>query len=177
MARSISLEPTYNMSPDALVDTPATPGELFETNNGMTAYRFVKFDNGSGNVAAAAGNICYWQDRSKGIVTSDESDTTTDSEADAGNVAGVFQATITDGHYCMILVRGQDTLNTNGDDDIAKGDAIIPTTTDGVVDSIPKAATNDGGADAPIYFWKVIGTALADDVDADDTVSALVTID
>jgi len=177
MARLVFPEPTETWDPDALAQTLATPGELFVTDNGMAHYRYVKFSSGGDSVAAVDGNICYWQDRSKGIVTSDEDDSTTGSEADAGNVAGVFQSAPSDGHHCMILVRGEDTLNTNGDDDIAKGDAIIPCATDGVVDSIPKAATNDGGGDAPAYFWRPIGVATAADTDADDTVTAYVFIE
>lgn len=73
------------------------------------AYKWVLFNNGSGNVAAVAGNVAYYyQDDgyALGIVTSDLSDSV--------NIgAGVFQSAPADGEYCWLQVRGSATLTTS----------------------------------------------------------------
>lgn len=69
-------------------------------------YRYVRFDNGAGNVAAAAGAVCY-----RGItsvttsghfwrVTSDVSD------VDAAFAAGIFVSVIADAGYGWIQTKG-----------------------------------------------------------------------
>lgn len=122
-------------------------------------YRYVKFDNGSGNVASVDGKLAYhfadtvadyW------TVTMDVSDT------DRNKVCGVFTAVIADGGFGWLQTKGPDTVTTNGDDDIAEGDAIIASAAgDGTCDSTAQdtAPTN-----------RVVGWALADDVNGSDTV-------
>ncbi len=92
-------------------------------------YRFVKFDNGSGNVASVAGNLAYWT-ATTGQVTSDESDSSVP--------AGIFQAVIADASYGWIQTSGPATVNNEGTD-IALGAQIIASTTDGKVTSIVAA--------------------------------------
>lgn len=75
------------------------------------AYKFVQFDNGAGDVAAVAGNVCYYYAPSgtsagaTNVVTSDLSDS-------AGLGAGVFQSVPADQEYCWIQVKGTATLTT-----------------------------------------------------------------
>jgi len=138
-----------------------TPGESVEIvdSTGLKRYKYIKFDNGSGNVAAAAGNLAYYFDKTDfdGItVTSDVSDT------DKNLVAGVLQAVLTDQYYGWIQTWGYyATVKTNADDDIAAGDAIIGDG-DGTCNSTAQdtAPTN-----------RVVGWAVADDVNDDDTVA------
>lgn len=138
-----------------------TPGEMIEIvdSEGLKRYQYVEYDNGSAPIAAAADNICYYLDGSDWdgyTVTSDVSDT------QENLVAGVLMAAIADGSYGWIQTFGySEDVATNGDDDISAGDAIIPVG-DGTIDSV------DAGT-APTY--KVVGWAVADDVDADDTVA------
>jgi hypothetical protein len=124
-------------------------------------YRFVKFDNGSGNVASAANGVAYWLGTTVGTVTMDVSD------ADVNSVAGVFQAVIADAGYGWIQTRGLCTVATNGDDNIAAYDAIIGVG-DGTCDSVAQdtAPTN-----------KVLGWAHAADSDSANTVVAFLVLD
>jgi hypothetical protein len=69
-------------------------------------YRYVRFDNGVGNVAPVVGGPAYWMDSSAGRVTSDK----TSSEAGAAigdGVAGVFlTAVITDLNFTFLQTDG-----------------------------------------------------------------------
>jgi hypothetical protein len=79
-------------------------GILYRHSNGKL-YRYVKFDNGSGNVASAAGGAAYWlYAPAAGVytVTSDESD----GVGLANGVAGVFGGVVTDQYYCFVQVGG-----------------------------------------------------------------------
>lgn len=78
----------------------------FENGN---VYKWVKFNNGTGNVAAVNGNACYYHgdngyDDSE--VTSDLTDATT-----LPIVAGTFQSVPADAEYCWILVKGYEIAN------------------------------------------------------------------
>jgi len=126
-------------------------------------YRYRQFDNGSGDVAAVSGNLAYFIDN--GLkVTMDVSDT------DRNLVAGVFISVPADAAYCWVQTGGRHaTVKTNGDDDVAKGDAIIASAAgDGTADSTAQdtAPTNH-----------VVGWALAADVDANNTVDTYLTLD
>lgn len=133
-------------------------------------YRFVKFDNGTGNVAAVAGNLAYWTSTT-GQVTSDESDSSVP--------AGFFQAVIADGGYGWIQVRGPATVNTAGDDDIAAGGILYATTTDGTVENIDATIfTTTAATLAQIQrCLRIVGYALAADSDANNNVAAFITIE
>jgi hypothetical protein len=104
------------------------PVHTIREEDGKT-YRYVKFDNGAGNVAAVAGNLCYWTATS-GTVTSDESDSSIP--------AGIFMAVLTDGSWGWIQTRGLATVNNEGTD-IALGAAMIASSTDGKATSIVAA--------------------------------------
>lgn len=71
-------------------------------------YKFVEFDNGTGNVAAVAGNVCYYVSE-----TGAETFTVTSDLSDSDNVgAGMFMSVPADGEYCWIQVAGPATLTT-----------------------------------------------------------------
>ena len=93
-------------------------------------YKWVRYQNGAGNVAAAAGRVCYYRGAggaAAGNVTSDLSDS-----LQIG--AGVLQAAIPDGEYGWIQIKGPATLSiglTAG----ANGNALTPIgATDGTLD-------------------------------------------
>jgi len=147
---------------DQVTDTytyQAFPLGLYREEDGK-GYRFVKYDNGSGDVASVAGNLAYRINDTTTLadvweVTMDVSDTS------RNKVCGVFAAVIADGSYGWIQTKGACTVNTNGDDDIAEGDAVISANADGTADSV-LAGT------APTH--KVVGFAQAADVDGSNTV-------
>lgn len=133
-------------------------------------YRFVQFDNGSGNVAAVAGNLVYWTATS-GLVCSDESDWTVP--------AGFLQGVIADQGYGWIQVRGLATINTSGDDDIALGGILYATTTDGKVENIDATIFTTTAATLAQFqrAMRVVGYAVAVDTDAANTVPAYLTLE
>lgn len=143
------------------------PGEVFEVvdSTGRKKYKYVNFDNGSGNLTLAAGNLVYFLDGSDFdgyTVTSDVSDT------DINQAAGVALGAITDAYYGFVQTWGYySAVVTNGDDDIAASDALIGGG-DGTVNSTAQdtAPTN-----------KVVGWAVAADVDASNTVAAYITLE
>lgn len=109
-------------------------------------WRLVQFDNGVGNVAAAAGHVAYWKNRASAIVTSDESD----GEGLLQGFAGVFQVAVTDQYYCFVQIGGYVT-NFLTDGSVAKGGALILTTSDGAITSQAAGSVNTvafGYADA-----------------------------
>ncbi len=135
---------------------------LYREEDGK-GYRYVRFETGTGAVAAVAGNLCYW--------TGTTYDVTMDvSDSDRNLVAGVLLSVIADEGYGWIQTWGpHPTVKTNADDDIAKGDAIIASAAgDGTCDSTAQDT-------APIC--RVVGWAQADDVNADDTVATFLTLE
>ncbi len=96
-------------------------GDIYTAHDGKV-YKFVKYDSGTGPVAAVAGNVAYYYtlDGYKNVtVTSDLSDS-----IEIG--AGVLQAAPGDGEYCWIQIKGAATLTTapSGGTD---GDPLTPT--------------------------------------------------
>lgn len=129
-------------------------------SEGRKEYEYVKFDSGTGNLTPAAGLVAYYLDGAD----ADNSTVTTDvSDTDINHVAGVMLSAPSDGYYCFIQKKGYyAAVKTNADDDIAAGDALIGGG-DGTCNSTAQntAPTN-----------KVLGWAVAADVDASDTVAA-----
>jgi hypothetical protein len=123
---------TVNIAPAATIGAlnvaqlanPGDLGKVFESEGKW--YRVVKFDNGTGNVAAAVGNAAYWYDRDDFVVTSDYSD----SEGEPNNVAGGFTAVVTDGNYCVVQMGGTQT-SVNVESSAAAGDQLSGSSTDG----------------------------------------------
>ncbi len=82
-------------------------GDLYAAQDGRI-YKFVLFNNGSGNVAAVAGNVCYYL-----AETGAETWTVTSDLSDSSYVgAGVFQSVPADGEYCWVQVKGPATITT-----------------------------------------------------------------
>lgn len=80
-------------------------GDLYFAHDGKV-YKFVLFNDGSGNVAAVVGNVCYYLAET-GAATS----TVTSDLSDSSYVgAGVFQSVPADGEYCWIQVKGPATI-------------------------------------------------------------------
>ena len=136
----------------------------YDTTNGWRKWKYVKFDNGAGNVASVANMVVGQKvsDLTGNTVTNDESD------SDLNLVAGVMPVAMTDLYYGWMQIGGYNSaVITNGDDDIAQNDAIIGSTTDGVCNSVAAntAPTN-----------KVLGWAVADDVNANNTVAVMITV-
>lgn len=124
---------------------------------GWWAVRFVQFLNA---VAYLAGHVVQFCDAARTTVTND---VTGGATATTGCAAGVVLMVQTQNYYGYILAAGYyPTVLTNGDDDIALGDQIIVSTTDGLCDS---ATTLTG---------KHLGYATAADVDANNTVAAYI---
>jgi hypothetical protein len=144
-----------------------TPGETIEIvgSTGLKRYQYIQYDSGSAPVTAAAGKVAFYLDGTdwNGYeVTCDISDTK------ANLAAGVMQAAVTDTYYGWIQTRGYyATVATNGDDDIADGDHVWAVG-DGTVDSTTAGT-------APTY--RPVGVAVADDVDASNTVATYITLD
>ena len=122
-------------------------------------FRFIRFSDGTANAAGTAGQLVYYTATAveTGVVTNDASD------ASLNRAAGVLAAGMTDGQLGWMQVRGVCTVNTNGDDDITTGLALIGSTVDGGVNSMAAntAATN-----------KIVGFSLASDDDTANTVVA-----
>ncbi len=97
-------------------------GQVFEED--AKIYRLVKFDNGSGNVAATVGGVAHWKTRASYIVTSDQ----TDAEASLNSVAGGFLAILTDLYYGFIQLGGLQSITVVTTS--AAGSAMVGTTTD-----------------------------------------------
>lgn len=111
-------------------------GDVYAGPNGRF-YKFVLFNNGTGNVAAATGDFCYYL-----AETGAETWTVTSDLSDSSYIgAGVFCSAPADGEYCWIQTQGPATLNTAltaGSD----GNALTPVgSTDGTLD-VSAAATD-----------------------------------
>jgi len=76
-----------------------TPGQEVEQNGSV--YKYVQFDNGAGNVAAAAGKLAYWKTIDT-VVTSDN----TDAVQSTNMGAGFFTYAATDQYYTWIQIKG-----------------------------------------------------------------------
>jgi hypothetical protein len=133
----------------------------YREENGK-GYRYFKYDDGTANLTCTIGKLLYQVGSTDWTCTHDVSDT------DRNLVAGVAAGVVADGGYGWMQVFGQCTVTTNGDDDIAKADAVIASAAgDGTADSTAQdtAPTN-----------KIVGWALAADVDASDTVLTFLTM-
>ena len=71
-------------------------------------YKFVKYDTGSGAVAAVVGNVAYYY-----TLDGYKNSTVTSDISDSVNVgAGVLMGAPGDGEYCWIQIKGAATVNT-----------------------------------------------------------------
>ncbi len=134
-----------------------TKGQYREENG--KGYRYIGFDNGTANIACAAGYLLYIKAAATDpwIVTHDVSDTTTNA------VRGVAVAVIADGGFGWMQTKGYNAaVETDAGDDFAAGDAAIAhATEDGEADRTAKGT-------APVS--RVVGWAMDADSDSADTV-------
>jgi len=100
---------TYDSTQLAL-QGPASVGDHYEAAGGKI-YKFVKFNNGAGNVAAVVGNVCYYYAVS-GASAGQTTEVTMDLTDSGGIGAGVFQSVPADGEYCWIQIKGPATITT-----------------------------------------------------------------
>jgi len=103
------------------------PGRIIQYKGKL--YRYVKFDNGAGDVDAVAGGVAHWKtldpDTGSFVVTSDYDD----SIGGKNSVAGVFEvAGVTHGYYTWIVVGG--VQHTKVAAATVAGDRLIAGTTD-----------------------------------------------
>lgn len=75
---------------------------------GAKIYKWVKYDTGTGAVAAVAGNVCYYAGDDS--YTATLSEVTSDLSDSAGIGAGVLQSAPLDGEFCWIQIKGVATI-------------------------------------------------------------------
>ncbi len=128
-------------------------------------YRYVQFDNGSGNVAALVGGLAYiLNDVNTVALTTGAWTVTMDvSDTSLSKVRGVFVAIPADLGYCWIQTKGPATVLLNNDDDAVKGQSIIATSSDGLGDTVAVGT-------APTH--RVVGWCLGSVVAASNLVPA-----
>lgn len=146
----------------AITDNDSTAQEQLgsvrkEYNTTDSCYKIYRYCQCSLSAAATNGICLSWYDTKATVATDDV------STSSRNLPAGVATGTITDDYYAWIQVGGyHSAVDTNADDDISDGDTIILSSTDGKCDSVAAGT-------APTY--KPLGVAVADDVDASDTVA------
>lgn len=127
-----NLTKTYTAAELATEGSAPAWGDVYHAKDGKR-YKFVKFDNGAGNVASVAGNFAYVLAVS-GASAGEYKTVTMDLSDSAGVGAGVFQAVIADGSYGWIQTWGVATLTTALTAG-ADGNALTPVgSTDGTLD-------------------------------------------
>lgn len=102
-----SLTETWTAARLATDGTSHGLGDNFNDGAGKV-YKFVLFSDGTGNVAAVAGNMVYYVAQ-----TGAETFTVTSDLSDSSGVgAGMLMSAPADGEYCWIQVAGPATLTT-----------------------------------------------------------------
>lgn len=97
---------------------------------GDNEFLYVRFDNGQGNVASAAGGAAYWKDRAGGIVTSDKTDNQ-EGAANSSGIAGIFQGVTTDQYFTWLVTKGPYTVQlAAGDSNGAVGNKVFAPASD-----------------------------------------------
>lgn len=152
------------LSPSEVTEhNDATPimalGDEVQDSDG-NVYKYVQVSDA--DPATIAGGLAYYTDTSGVKVTMDNS-----AGLGANLVAGVFtKAAVTVNYYTFIQVEGIASLITDTGDDIALNDPLIShATQDGTVDRVTAAG-----------FVRIVGYAMAADSDANNTVTALLTL-
>jgi len=130
-----------------------------EWSSADSCFKTYKYVQAAADTTVANGTALCYTDTLGQVASSDISD---------GNVnqpLGVGIGAITASSYGWVQIGGyHSAVLTNGDDDIADGDSII-LGADGVVDSVASGT-------APTS--KIVGVAVAADVDANNTVATMI---
>ena len=103
---------------------------------GNKTYKWIKYNNGAGDVASVVGDVGYYYGVSGDAVTGGYENSEVTMDLTDGYIgAGVFQSIIADGSFGWIQVRGAATTTTAPKAG-ADGDALtmIGATTDGTLD-------------------------------------------
>lgn len=157
-------EVTSTGSAQPLYPLGAIRHEVTGEDSGTYTYRYVIFDNGAGNIAAASGAVAY-----RGKTQADFWEVTTDvSDVDSAFACGVFQSVLTDAYYGWVLTKGYITNLrkktgsgfgwTKGDYLFAAGEA----TDDGKAARVKLAATTKvTGAEFRAAVERGVGFAAA----------------
>ena len=90
-------------------------------------YMYVLFDNGTDNVASAAGGTAFWKTMATFTVTSDYSSSI--GSGKVNTVAGLFNSIVTDAYYCWIQLKGYTATCVCGAS-VVTGDLLIASSTD-----------------------------------------------
>jgi hypothetical protein len=133
-------------------------------NVGGNTYQYIRYA-ATADASAAAGSVLYVEDTDEYEVTI----TIAEGEIAGGanGVCGVALGTLTAGYYGWMLVHGEHaTVKTSGADNIADGDALIG--------SGNGTCARVAAGTSPTN--RVLGWATADDVDANNTVAAWITV-
>lgn len=156
-------------------------GEKFE--KGGKTYRLVQVHTVCISDVIPSNNVLYYV--SENVVTNDVSESATGDEDSLAGIAPTLDASVPEStssatYYMLMqeLVRGDfATVTTNGDDDIVAGDYVIAAG-DGasnsfLVDPATPGAPTDGELQAlqANVSGRLLGVAMAADVDAANTVS------
>lgn len=129
--------------------------EWSSTDSCFKTYKYVSV---ASDTTVANGTALTYTDVLGQVASSDESD------GDQNQVCGVGIGAITASYYGWVQVSGyHSAVITNGDDDIADGDTLILSTTDGTVDSVASATASTHSP---------VGIAVTADVDGSNTVAA-----
>ena len=146
------LDPTQIVGFTGDVQPQAGLGEVI-VHRGKT-YIYGRFDNGVGNVAAVAGQACYWRDMDNWIYTSDISDSLAGA-TELAFCAGVFLYATTDLYYGWVQCGGvANGVKLSGAG--APGQVLIPSATDGVLTTVATGAVTAAQAGA-----QRVGTQIA----------------
>lgn len=134
--------------------------EWDDSDQCLKTYRYVQ----ASLSATAADGVCLaCYNQGCTVVTDDI------STSKQGLPAGVAVGAITNNYYAWVQIGGyHPEVDTNGDDDISDGDTLILSSTDKKCDSVASGTAST---------YKPLGIAVAADVDAADTVAALLTCD
>jgi hypothetical protein len=81
----------------------AQPGAIQNFNGNW--YRYVKHNNGAGNVATTSGHPAFWFAKATGEVTSDKT-SCQHGASNASGACGVYLGVVTDGYYTWVQVTG-----------------------------------------------------------------------
>lgn len=131
-------------------------GSEYEDESGRV-YVFVKYNDGDGNVAGAAGLLVVGLDSAfpEFEVTADLNSATVPALVNLPR--GFLQAALTLGKFGWAQKKGRNRKAITTDGSVDQGEALVPTTGDGTVAGTASAAINDVG----IALETDSGTTLA----------------
>ena len=137
----INIDPTYFSA------EPEFPlGTLGTDDGGKTIYEYVRFNDGDGNTAAAAGQLVVGLDSEypDGEVTNDNNSNTI--KAILNDPRGFLQAVVTNLYYCWVQCWGRNVQDITTDNGVGQNERLMPhATTTGGVDTHDAAAKADIG--------------------------------